>query len=92
MFTLNPPVAHIRDRYAISYSKIINMFVIQMPGSAKGHKQDSYNESDLKRAVRAVVEYGRSKKCAATEFGISRETLRRHIKKVKDAKKEQFFR
>ena len=55
-----------------------------MPGSAKWHRQGSYNESDLKPAVRAIVEYGRSKKGAAKEFGISKETLSRHIKKVKD--------
>ena len=52
-----------------------------MPGSKKGHKQGSWDEHSMKLAVRDVLMYNKSQKSAATQYGISRETLRRHLAK-----------
>lgn len=52
-----------------------------MPGSKKGHKQGSWDEHSMKLAVRDVLMYNKSQESAATQYGISRETLRRHLAK-----------
>ena len=57
----------------------------QMPRNydAKGLR-GKWNLEDLQKAVNYVILYKKSEKSAARNFGIPRQTLRRHLQKVRD--------
>lgn len=61
------------------------MTFLQMPRNykAKGER-GKWKLEDLQKAVNYVVMYKKSEKSAANTFGVPRQTLRRHLQKVRD--------